>query len=78
MRKGKSIGESYTETGFDENIESKDILPAEIFYFQKKIRKGGTIDVWWLYDDGGEFYWVSSKITFYLLTFLYFQAGLAK
>lgn len=54
LKKTKSVAESFAETGYDENIELKDISPEEIFYFQKKLRKGGTIDVWWLYDDGGK------------------------
>lgn len=31
---------------------SKEML-SQMFQFQKKQKKGGTIDVWWLYDDGG-------------------------
>lgn len=27
--------------------------PADLFFFQRKQKRGGTIDVWWLYDDGG-------------------------
>lgn len=53
VKKSKSVAESFAETGFEENINVKEISPNEIFYFQKKHRKGGTIDVWWLYDDGG-------------------------
>ncbi|XP_017777968.1 PREDICTED: solute carrier family 12 member 2 [Nicrophorus vespilloides] len=30
----------------------KEIL-SQMFQFQKKQKRGGTIDVWWLYDDGG-------------------------
>lgn len=26
---------------------------SELFYFQKRQKRGTTIDVWWLYDDGG-------------------------
>lgn len=64
MRKTKSLAESFAETGYDENQEIKDIAPDEIFYFQKKHRKGGTIDVWWLYDDGGEIYVLISYFTY--------------
>lgn len=56
LKKSKSVAESFAETGYDENVDAKDISPDEIFYFQKKHRRVGTIDVWWLYDDGGEFY----------------------
>ncbi|CAG9856533.1 unnamed protein product [Phyllotreta striolata] len=50
IKKAKSIGDSMDETVCE---EQPDILPSDMFYFQKKARKGGTIDVWWLYDDGG-------------------------
>jgi len=30
----------------------KDIS-SQMFYFQKKQKGSNTIDVWWLYDDGG-------------------------
>lgn len=26
---------------------------GDLFYFQKKAKRGAHIDVWWLYDDGG-------------------------
>lgn len=35
---------------FDTLLED---VPKEAFLFQKKQKRGGTIDVWWLYDDGG-------------------------
>ena len=30
------------------------VVPEYMTVFQKK-HKNGIIDVWWLYDDGGEF-----------------------
>ncbi|CAH1173712.1 unnamed protein product [Phaedon cochleariae] len=48
----KSLAESTGETAADTEFDSKEIS-SELFYFQRKQRKGGTIDVWWLYDDGG-------------------------
>lgn len=30
-----------------------DVIPHENSYFACKQKKGGYIDVWWLYDDGG-------------------------
>ncbi|XP_033219683.1 bumetanide-sensitive sodium-(potassium)-chloride cotransporter [Belonocnema kinseyi] len=42
--------EEHRENGLNTTI-SKDILDA-VSRFQKKQKKG-TIDVWWLYDDGG-------------------------
>ena len=36
-----------------ENEMLSDIELDKIFSFNKKHRRGGTIDVWWLYDDGG-------------------------
>lgn len=32
-------------------IQNED--PGELFFFQRKQKRGATIDVWWLYDDGG-------------------------
>lgn len=32
---------------------SGDVIPHENSYFACKQKKGGYIDVWWLYDDGG-------------------------
>ncbi|CAH1967079.1 unnamed protein product [Acanthoscelides obtectus] len=52
MKKAKSVTESMGDIG-DDQIDNKDISPSEIFFFQKKQRRNGTIDVWWLYDDGG-------------------------
>ncbi|CAH1106034.1 unnamed protein product [Psylliodes chrysocephalus] len=53
-KKAKSLGDSAEDTICEEQIDIKgEILPSDIFFFQKKIRKEGTIDVWWLYDDGG-------------------------
>nr|XP_022904226.1 bumetanide-sensitive sodium-(potassium)-chloride cotransporter [Onthophagus taurus] len=45
---------SVTDEGGDDEEESitKDKL-ERMFPFQKKQKKTGTIDVWWLYDDGG-------------------------
>lgn len=55
-KKAKSLGDSAEDTICEEQIDIKgEILPSDIFFFQKKIRKEGTIDVWWLYDDGGKF-----------------------
>nr|XP_023024040.1 bumetanide-sensitive sodium-(potassium)-chloride cotransporter [Leptinotarsa decemlineata] len=51
LKKSKSLAESLA-TGCDD-LETKEIMPSEVFYFQKKPRRSGTIDVWWLYDDGG-------------------------
>lgn len=49
------------KTSLPEEIpELSDDIPKELydemFPFQKKQKKHGTIDVWWLYDDGGEIY----------------------
>ncbi|KAG5893046.1 hypothetical protein JTB14_014826 [Gonioctena quinquepunctata] len=52
-KKSKSIADSAGETACDDQLDRKEILPSEMFYFQRKIRRSGTIDVWWLYDDGG-------------------------
>nr|CAI5860667.1 unnamed protein product [Callosobruchus analis] len=52
IKKAKSVTESMGDIG-DDQIDNKDISPSEIFFFQKKQRRSGTIDVWWLYDDGG-------------------------
>uniref|UniRef100_A0A6P7F146 Bumetanide-sensitive sodium-(Potassium)-chloride cotransporter n=1 Tax=Diabrotica virgifera virgifera TaxID=50390 RepID=A0A6P7F146_DIAVI len=51
-KKTKSVTESIYAPDEDQ-LDVKEHLPSEIFYFQKKQKKGGTIDVWWLYDDGG-------------------------
>ncbi|XP_018578158.1 bumetanide-sensitive sodium-(potassium)-chloride cotransporter [Anoplophora glabripennis] len=38
----------------DDQLEPKDLASqSEMFFFQKKQRRDGTVDVWWLYDDGG-------------------------
>lgn len=41
----------------EEDNGTQPDLPKEVisqmFQFQKKQKRGGTIDVWWLYDDGG-------------------------
>lgn len=45
---------------FNENQSRGDVsdVPKEnisqIFQFQRRQKRGGTIDVWWLYDDGGK------------------------
>lgn len=36
-------------------------IPSQVHYFQRKQKRGGTIDVWWLYDDGGNFYTIKSE-----------------
>lgn len=41
------------EESIEEQKGVKKIIPSELLYFKNKQRKGGTIDVWWLYDDGG-------------------------
>ncbi|XP_057664509.1 bumetanide-sensitive sodium-(potassium)-chloride cotransporter isoform X1 [Diorhabda carinulata] len=46
-KKAKSVEESVEE---QEGV--KKTLSTGL-YFKKQQRKGGTIDVWWLYDDGG-------------------------
>ncbi|CAH0552698.1 unnamed protein product [Brassicogethes aeneus] len=49
VKKAKSVTES--ETMFEEQNEP---LKEKITHlFQRKNKRGGTIDVWWLYDDGG-------------------------
>ncbi|XP_019869994.2 bumetanide-sensitive sodium-(potassium)-chloride cotransporter [Aethina tumida] len=49
VKKAKSVTES--ETIFEEQSEPlKDKITN---FFQRKHKRGGTIDVWWLYDDGG-------------------------
>ncbi|KAJ8944674.1 hypothetical protein NQ318_015882 [Aromia moschata] len=53
IKKGKSITESVGEFGMDDQ-DSRNLLPqSQLFLFHKKKRRDGTIDVWWLYDDGG-------------------------
>ncbi|KAJ8973377.1 hypothetical protein NQ317_007190 [Molorchus minor] len=48
-KKSKSIGES----AYDDQMDLKNSSPLlEQFLFQKK-RRNGSINVWWLYDDGG-------------------------
>lgn len=47
----KSISGSVAE-GLEEDETSKSKI-QRLFQFRKKQKRGGTIDVWWLYDDGG-------------------------
>ncbi|KAJ8938798.1 hypothetical protein NQ314_011334 [Rhamnusium bicolor] len=55
IKKGKSIGESVGDTGCEDQLELKEqISQSRLFFFQKKQKREGTIDVWWLYDDGGK------------------------
>lgn len=37
----------------DDNFDIPKEVDNLVFQFQKKQKRGGTIDVWWLYDDGG-------------------------
>lgn len=46
-QKRKPLNEDFLETEFPKEVIS------QMFPFQKKQKRGGTIDVWWLYDDGG-------------------------
>lgn len=39
-------------------------IPSQVHYFQRKQKRGGTIDVWWLYDDGGNFYTTKSVVVY--------------
>ncbi|XP_050296584.1 bumetanide-sensitive sodium-(potassium)-chloride cotransporter [Anthonomus grandis grandis] len=50
----KSITESVPDLASEAQTENDgNITFREKFLFQKPQRKKGTIDVWWLYDDGG-------------------------
>lgn len=42
-----------SDTLLDSLLEEASMKDA--FPFQKKQKRGATIDVWWLYDDGGNF-----------------------
>lgn len=46
-QKKKSATEEFPEAELPKEVVS------QMFPFQKKQKRGGTIDVWWLYDDGG-------------------------
>ncbi|XP_045467034.1 bumetanide-sensitive sodium-(potassium)-chloride cotransporter isoform X2 [Harmonia axyridis] len=48
----KSIAGSISETLGEETEQQRSKI-SRIFQFRKRQRRGGTIDVWWLYDDGG-------------------------
>ncbi|KAF5300126.1 hypothetical protein FQR65_LT09216 [Abscondita terminalis] len=46
----ESITENHiVENGYDYSKESSN----HVMHFQKRQKRGSTIDVWWLYDDGG-------------------------
>ncbi|XP_030752173.1 bumetanide-sensitive sodium-(potassium)-chloride cotransporter [Sitophilus oryzae] len=51
-RKTKSVTESAPDFASDSQAH-QDPNTSEQLFFQKKHGRGGTIDVWWLYDDGG-------------------------
>lgn len=53
-KKPKSLtgAESTCDLFEDPNEPLKERI-TQLFHFQKKQKRGGTIDVWWLYDDGG-------------------------
>lgn len=53
-KKQKSLtnAESTCDLFEDQNEPLKERI-TQLFHFQKKQKRGGTIDVWWLYDDGG-------------------------
>ncbi|KAK9884761.1 hypothetical protein WA026_007609 [Henosepilachna vigintioctopunctata] len=48
----KSIAGSISEALAEEPEPQKSKI-SRIFQFRRRQRRGGTIDVWWLYDDGG-------------------------
>lgn len=48
----KSISESAADLASEAQVD-QDQKPPEMLFFQKKQKHGGTIDVWWLFDDGG-------------------------
>lgn len=49
------LGEVKTSIPHDPLLDNLlEDVPKEAFQFQKKQKRGGTIDVWWLYDDGGK------------------------
>lgn len=53
-------GRKRKSQSYPEEITEGEDIPKEIydrmFPFQKKQKKHGTIDVWWLYDDGGKIF----------------------
>lgn len=50
-KKAKSLGGSLSEIGDELDIPKERL--HRMFQFHKKQKRGGVIDVWWLYDDGG-------------------------
>jgi hypothetical protein len=52
-KKPKSIGGSLSEIVVDDLFDMPRERMSQMFQFQKKQKRGGYIDVWWLYDDGG-------------------------
>ncbi|RZC38431.1 bumetanide-sensitive sodium-(potassium)-chloride cotransporter, partial [Asbolus verrucosus] len=52
-KKPKSIGGSLSEIIVEDFIDMPKERVSQMFQFQKKQKRGGYIDVWWLYDDGG-------------------------
>lgn len=46
----ESLNENQSRGDNSENPEGNQ----NILHFPKRQKRGGTIDVWWLYDDGGK------------------------
>lgn len=66
------LGEVKTSIPHDPLLDNLlEEVPKEAFQFQKKQKRGGTIDVWWLYDDGGKIY--NKKFFVNLLTVAFFN-----
>lgn len=63
----KSVAGSISEA-LGEEVEQRSKI-SRIFQFRRRQRRGGTIDVWWLYDDGG-----NRELKLYYWSYIQFQS----